>query len=105
MRARVCSAGHDVCIHAQPTIPVWITSKMKNPDHKFCTTAKKYKILYEGDSYPDAELALVEECARVHTPDQEQHGRFRVGHHKLANGMVQDVKIKDEAIRGGPDGK
>jgi len=89
MRARVCSAGHNIVLHAFPNTEK-VRNMMKDTTNKFIVVANDNEVLYEGMKFGDAENAMVERCSKVHARDQIQHGKFRVGQHRLKGGKVQE---------------
>lgn len=94
MRARVCSAGHDVVLHVNPNT-VGIRKLMSDTNHKFAVVVNGSKLIHEGDSFAKAEQCLVNQCAAVHGRTEGQHGRFRIGRHRLVSGMVRHHSEKD----------
>ena len=90
MLIRKCSAKHPTKIFRSPYGVKEVEEIGKIPDKRFCVVSHG-QLISEYDIYSDADNALVAECAKHHTQEQKQHGRFKIGKHKLINAVLSEA--------------
>jgi len=92
---RECASKHPIAIYRSPYGVKEVASIRGTPTGRFCT-AKGGQVLYDGDSYPLAEQAMIDACAQTHTQEQKHHGRWDLAKHKMVGGRLKDKTELEE---------